>query len=72
MVDGLSLNTFALFEDGFGPAEVGVGARHVIQALVIRLVIVVLDSALTLVKAVQPTYRRALITRPRNAYFNAP
>jgi hypothetical protein len=33
--DGLSLDPFALFDDGWGSAEVGVGGRHVVQALVI-------------------------------------
>lgn len=44
MFDGLSFDSFALFDDGFGPAEVGVGRRHVVQALVITLVVVVLDE----------------------------
>ena len=44
MFDGLSLDPFALADDGLGPAEVGIGGRHVVQALVIPLVIVVLDE----------------------------
>jgi len=46
--DGLSLDPFALFDDGWRPAEVGVGGRHVVQALVVPLVIVVLDERLDL------------------------
>ncbi len=48
MFDGLSLDPFALFDDGGGPAEVGIGGRHVFQALVVTLVIVVLDERLDL------------------------
>ena len=44
MFDGLSLDPFALFYDGLGPAKVSVSGRHVVQALVIPLVIVVLDE----------------------------
>ena len=48
MFDGLSLDPFTLFEDGRRPAEVGVGERHVFQALVVALVVVVLDEGLDL------------------------
>ena len=48
MFDGLSLDPFALFDDGRCPAEVGVGGRHVVQALVVALVVVVLDEGLDL------------------------
>lgn len=48
MFDGLSLDPFPLFDDGAGPAEVGVGWRHVVQALVVMLVVVVLDEGLDL------------------------
>jgi hypothetical protein len=48
MLDGLSLDPFALFDDGGCPAEVGVGGCHVGQALVVTLVIVVLDEGLDL------------------------
>ena len=44
MFDGLSFDPFALFDDGLGPAEVGIGGRHVVQALVISLMIVVFDE----------------------------
>ena len=48
MFDGLSLDPFALFDDVAGPAEVGVGGRHVLQALVVTPVIVVFDEGLDL------------------------
>jgi len=48
MLDGLSLDPFALLDDGRGPAEVGVGGRHVVQALVVSLMVVVLDEGLDL------------------------
>jgi hypothetical protein len=48
MFDGLSLDGLALFDDGWRPAEVGVSGRHVFQALVIALVVVVLDEGLDL------------------------
>ena len=35
MFDGLSLDPFALFDDGWSPAEVGIGGRHVVQASVV-------------------------------------
>ena len=38
MFDGLSLDPFAQFDDCRSPAEVGVGRRHVGQALVVSLV----------------------------------
>ena len=48
MLDGLSLDPFTLFDDGWRPPEVGVGGRHVGQALVVALVIVVLDERIDL------------------------
>ena len=44
MLDGLSFDPFALLDDDCGPAEVGVGGRYVVQALVVALVIVMLDE----------------------------
>ena len=35
--DGLSFDPFALLDDGLCPAEVGIGGRDVVQALVIAL-----------------------------------
>ena len=48
MFDGLSLDPFALFDDGGSPSEVGVGGRDVVQALVVTLVVVMLDEGLDL------------------------
>ena len=48
MFDGLSLDPFALFDDGGRPAEVGVGGRHVVQALVVALMVVMFDERLDL------------------------
>ena len=48
MFDGLSLDPFALFDDGWRPAEVGVCRCHVGQALVVSLVIVVSNEGLDL------------------------
>lgn len=48
MLDGLSLNPFALFDHGLCPAEVSIGRRHVVQALVVKVVVVVLDERLDL------------------------
>ena len=42
--DGSSFDPFSLFEDGGGPAEVGIGGCHVAEALVIALVVVMLDE----------------------------
>ena len=44
MFDGLPFDPFAQLDDGLGPAEVGIGGRHVVQALVVTPVIVVLDE----------------------------
>lgn len=48
MFDGLSLDPFALFDDGCCPAEVGVRGCHVGQALVVTLMVVVFDEGLDL------------------------
>ena len=48
MFDGLAFDPFALFEDGFCPAEVGVGGGHIVQALVVALVVVAIDERLDL------------------------
>ena len=48
MFDGLAFDRFSLFEDGLCPAEVGVGGRHIIEALVVALVVIVLDERLDL------------------------
>ena len=48
MFDGLSLDPFALFDDGLRSAEVGIGGCHIVQALVVALVIVMLNERLDL------------------------
>ena len=48
MFDGDAVDAGALGEDRFIPAEVGVGRRHVAQALIVSLVIIVLDEGLDL------------------------
>ena len=48
MFNGLSLNPFSAFDDGFGPPEVGVCRRHVAEAFVIALVVVMLDERIDL------------------------
>ena len=55
MFDGLSLDPFALADGGLGPAEVGISGRHVVQALVVALVIIVLDERLDLAFEVTAT-----------------
>ena len=44
MLDSLAFDPFALFDDGFGPAKVGIGWCHVVEALVIAPVVVMLDE----------------------------
>jgi hypothetical protein len=34
--DSLSFDPFTLFDDGFRPAEVGIGGRDVVQVSVVR------------------------------------
>ena len=48
MFDGLSLDPLALFDDGCGPAEVGIGRGNVVEALVVAAMVVVLDEGLDL------------------------
>ena len=48
MLDGFALDPFAVFDDGFGPSEVGVGGCHIVEALVVAPVIIVLDEGLDL------------------------
>ena len=44
MFDCLSFDPFSAFDDGFGPAEVCVCRRHVAEALVVTLVVIMLDE----------------------------
>ena len=46
--DSLSFDPFTLFDDGLCPAEVGVGGRYVVQALVVALIVVMFDERLDL------------------------
>jgi hypothetical protein len=46
--DGLSLDPFALLDDGFGSSEVGIGRRHVFQTLLVVLVFVMFDKGVDL------------------------
>ena len=46
--DGLSFDPFALFDDRWGPSEVGIGGCYIVQALVVALVVVLLDERLDL------------------------
>ena len=39
MVDGLPSNSFTRLDDGLSPAEVSVGGRHVVEALMVALVV---------------------------------
>ena len=42
--DSLSFDPFTLLDDGLCPAEVGIGRRDVVQALVVALMVVMLDE----------------------------
>lgn len=44
ILDSLSFDPFSLFDDGLCPAEVGVGGRYVVQALVVTLIVVMFDE----------------------------
>ena len=48
MLDGFALDPLSVFDDGFGPSEVGVGGCHIVEALVVAPMIVVLDEGLDL------------------------
>ena len=48
MGDGLSFDPSAPLQNGSSPAEVGICRRHIIQALVVALVVVVFDEGLDL------------------------
>ena len=48
LFDGFAFDPFSLFDDGFSPAEVGVGGRYVAEAFVITLVVVMFDERLDL------------------------
>jgi hypothetical protein len=46
--DGLSLDPFALLDNGRGPAELGIGGRQVAQDFVVTSVIIVFSEGLDL------------------------
>lgn len=48
MFECLSLDPFSSFDDGRGPAEVGIGRCHIVEALVVSAVVVMLDEGLDL------------------------
>ena len=48
MFDGDGFDAGSLGEDGLGPAEVGVGWRHIAQAFVVAVMIIVFDECLDL------------------------
>lgn len=48
MFERLSFDPFASFDDGRCPAEVGIGRRHIVEALVVTLVVVMLDERVDL------------------------
>ena len=48
MFDSLPFDPFTLFDDGFSPSEVGIGGRHIVEALVVAPVIIVLNERLDL------------------------
>ena len=48
MGDGLSLDLSAPLQNSRSPAEVGICRRHIVQALVVTLIVVVFDEGLDL------------------------
>ena len=48
MLQGLSLDAGSFGEDGGGPAEVDVGRRQIVQALMVAVMVVVFDKRLDL------------------------
>ena len=48
LFDSIAFDPFALFDDGFCPAEVDIDRRYVVQAVMIALVIIMLDKRLNL------------------------
>jgi hypothetical protein len=62
--DSLSFDPFALLDDGFCPAEVGVGGRDVVQALVIALMVVMLDERFDLLFKVAGNVALTIVYSP--------
>ena len=48
LLEGPSFDPFSFQQDGLTPAEIDIGRRHVSQALVIALVVIVFDEGLDL------------------------
>ena len=48
ILECLSLDPFSSFDDGGSPAAIDIGRRHIVEALVVALVVVVLDEGLDL------------------------
>ena len=48
MGDGLSFDLSASLQNGGSPSEVGIRWRHIVQALVVTLMVVVFDEGLDL------------------------
>ena len=46
--DSVSFDPFSLFDDGFGPTELGFGRGDAVEALVVALMVLVLDEGLDL------------------------
>ena len=59
MLDGDAFDAGTLGGDGFGPAEVGVGWRHIAQAFVVAVMIRVLDERLDLALGLRMIRRSA-------------
>lgn len=71
MFDGLPLDPFTLFDDGFGPAEVGLGRRHIVQALVAAPMVAVCDERRDLglnVAGQEVVLRRTAMSRGRRRF----
>lgn len=46
--NGLLLDPFALLDDGVSPSEIGIGGRHIAQALMVALTVIVYDERVDL------------------------
>ena len=62
--DSLSFDPFTLLDDGLRPAEVGVGGRDVVQALVIALMVVMLDERFDLLFKVAGNVALTIVYSP--------
>jgi hypothetical protein len=62
--DSLSFDPFTLLDDGLRPAEVGIGRRDVVQALVIALMVVMLDERFDLLFKVAGNVALTIVYSP--------